>query len=82
MTNHQTTTERPDVIAFGNYYRTVGYWFATGWHYSRPDSLDYSSRFGDYCSTHAIEYRAERVSFLPSVPDMWRNFTTENGIES
>ena len=61
-------------------YRAMGYWFATGWWFAQPRDAwvpDRSSEFGNYCGRRADEYDSELVTHLPSIPDMWKEFTDE-----
>lgn len=58
-------------------YRTVGYWFATGWWFAQPRGEfvpDHSTEFGEYCARRRDEYEDGTVGFLPSVPDLWTRF--------
>jgi len=64
----------------GQRYHTMGYWFAVGWWFAQPRDIflpDRSSEFADYCRLRRDEYMAGGVTSLPSIPDMWKEFTDE-----
>jgi hypothetical protein len=67
----------------GHSYRRMGYWFATGiwFEHARadPDSwiADRSSVFGDYCARRRDDYVFGNVTYLPSIPDLWDEFSDE-----
>lgn len=68
----------------GERYRTMGYWFATGYEQSERDRLrdtpdywhipDRSQEFGDFCAEQADFYENGQTHSLQSIPDLYRTF--------
>ena len=64
----------------GSRYWGMGYWFATGWWFAQPRDAfipDRSTEFADYCRHRRDVYETGAVTSLPSIPDMWKEFTDE-----
>ena len=64
----------------GQRYWGMGYWFATGWWFAQPRDAwvpDRSQEFGDYCRHRREVYETGAATSLPSIPDMWKEFTDE-----